>query len=209
MKIRALTRRLIGALMGIETTDEPHTDTPAEVVTRPDPDAIARDYASVLLREARDELTRADEKASILLAATGIAVGAVIAGMIAADWTPDRLGDPWSLIWRIASAFALVGIGALIWAIYPRTRHGKDDEAYLFYFRQAADVTTVEDLARELRRSSENVFSRSADQLWRVSRVVNAKYRAVRLAIWLLVVAAALAVVASLGSEAANVGVVK
>lgn len=161
-----------------------------ETLVRTDPEEVARQYAATLLAEARDELTRADQKASIMLAAAGVAVGGVVAGMISSGWTPSRLAFPWSMGWVIGAAISLIGVLALVVAIYPRTTRGKDDEAQLFYFGHAAKVRTVDELAAELRRSSTNTFQRSADQLWRVSQVVTDKYRLVRVSIWLLCVGA-------------------
>ncbi len=173
-----------------------------EVTTHRDSEEIARDFAVTLLTEARDELTRADQKASILLAGTTVAIGAVVSGMIASGWRPDELTPPWSLVWQAGGALGLAGTSALVAAVYPRTRHGVDDEAQLFYFGHAARIATVSDLARELRRSSEDTFTRSADQLWRISRVVTTKYRFVRAAIWLLAVATILTLSGSiLGSS--------
>jgi hypothetical protein len=139
-----------------------------------------------LLAEARDELTRADQKASILLAAAFVSIGAVVGGVIASGWKPTSLGSPWGVVWQLGAGAAVAGTAALILAVYPRTRHGFDDEAQLFYFGHAARISTIGDLAVELRRSSEHTFTRSADQLWRISRVVTEKYRLVRIAIWLL-----------------------
>jgi hypothetical protein len=157
-----------------------------ETVIRTDPEEVAREYAATLLGEARDELTRADQKASILLAAAGVAIGAIVASMVSSGWTPGRLALPWSVVWVVGSAIGLFGVLALVVAIYPRTTRGKDDEAQLFYFGHAAKVRTVEELAAELRRSSANTFQRTADQLWRVSQVVTTKYSLVRVSIWLL-----------------------
>jgi Pycsar effector protein len=170
-------------------------------VVRSDPEEVARIYASTLLSEARDELTRADQKASILLAAAGVAVGAVVAGMMASGWTPGVLGPPWWLTWSAGAALSLLGIASLLLAVYPRTQQGRDDEAQLFYFRHAAKIATVDDLVRELRRSSEHTFTRSADQLWRVSKVVEAKYTHLRRAIWLLSVGGLVALASSIAGS--------
>jgi hypothetical protein len=136
-----------------------------------------------------------------LLAAAGVAVGAIVAGMVSSGWTPAKLDLPWSFVWVIGAAISLAGVFALIVAIYPRTTRGKDDEAQLFYFGHAARVRTVDDLAAELRRSSANTFHRSADQLWRVSQVVTAKYRLVRASIWLLSVGGIACLLASAASS--------
>jgi hypothetical protein len=48
-------------------------------------------YATSLLSHAREEIDRADAKASILLAASGVGTGALLAGLIAGTWTPLKL----------------------------------------------------------------------------------------------------------------------
>jgi len=50
----------------------------------------AGDRASVLHSETREELARADAKATTLLSVTGLIIGALLAGAIAGDW---RLGS--------------------------------------------------------------------------------------------------------------------
>jgi hypothetical protein len=170
-------------------------------VTKPEADDAAREYAATLLAEARDELQRADQKASILLAAAGVAIGTVLAGILSAGWSPSLLRSPWDVLWEAGAVATLGGIGALIWAIYPRTTHGRNDDSRLFYFGQAGNTESVADLERELRKSSGSHFERSADQLWRVSRVVNTKYRAVRWGVRLLVLGGALILGGSVGSS--------
>lgn len=49
--------------------------------------------AMQILGEAREELARADGKAGLLLAAAGVVVGALLAGLLAKDWDPTSLHD--------------------------------------------------------------------------------------------------------------------
>lgn len=188
---------------GGEITQRPG-EPAEELVVKTDPDDVARQYAMSLLSEARDELTRADLKASILLAASGVGASSILAGMISSTWSPLLLRTPWNLIWILGACLGLAGIGALAWAIYPRTSRGRDDEGQLFYFRQAAGVRSVEELTAELRKSSLDAFRRSADQLWRVSQVVSSKYRGVRVGIWLLIVGSIMMLVGGVANELGN-----
>ena len=192
--LRVLDRAVNGRARGTP-------DVAQELVVQPDPDEVARQYSSTLLAEARDELTRADQKASILLAAAGVVIGAILAGMISAGWTPTAYSWPWNAVWIAGAASGLLGIAFLVKAVYPRTRRGRDDEAQLFYFRHAAAITSVDELTAELRRSSQRTFERSADQLWRVSQIVGMKYAAVRIGIWLLSAGAGLALLGVLGNS--------
>ena len=58
------------------------------------PDEAILLYTTSLLSSAREEIDRADSKASILLAASGVATGALLAGLMAGNWTPlETPGD--------------------------------------------------------------------------------------------------------------------
>lgn len=183
-------------MTGRSTGRDPHPTNPTNPA---DPDKAAHEYAVTLLTEARDELARADQKASILLAATSVGIGTLIAGILSARWNPSLLRSPWNFIWMAGALAALAGVGALVWAIYPRTTHGHDDDSLLFYFGQAGDTESVADLARQLRDSARFTFERTADQLWRISQLVNTKYRAVRWGVRLLVLGGALIIAGSIG----------
>lgn len=50
-----------------------------------------RDLKEAILSETREELAKADAKASILLAASGIVFAALLAGGSASSWYPDKL----------------------------------------------------------------------------------------------------------------------
>ena len=71
-----------------------------------------------LLAEAREELNRADNKASMLFALFGIGFGAVLAGIIAGDWKPSGLAVGAEVVWWLgagAAVAALVALGAAVW----------------------------------------------------------------------------------------------
>jgi hypothetical protein len=47
------------------------------------------EYARLLLAEAREELGRADQKASLLLAAASVAIAAIVTGLVGSGWKPS------------------------------------------------------------------------------------------------------------------------
>ena len=49
-------------------------------------------HAAALHRETREELARADGKATTLLGVVGLILGALLAGIIAGNWSPNHLG---------------------------------------------------------------------------------------------------------------------
>jgi hypothetical protein len=151
-----------------------------------------------LLKEAREELVRADGKASILLAAAGVIVGTTAAAILAGDWSPfDLLPVPAHLWWAGVGA-AVAGIGALGFTVYPRTKRNKAAPHLVAYF---ADVTAFEDsnaLAQALRRTASGQGSRDVDQLVLISRIVVSKYRGIRWALNAFAAGAALIVAATI-----------
>jgi hypothetical protein len=63
-----------------------------------DTNAVRSELPEALLEESREELGRADGKASILFAASGVVVSVLLAGAIARKWDPTELG--WfQLLW--------------------------------------------------------------------------------------------------------------
>jgi hypothetical protein len=138
-------------------------------------------YAASLLRDAREEIDRADAKASILLAASGVAAGALLAGLIAGTWSPTKLQSAIQWAWWLGAVETAVGIGCLALAVYPRER--KNDSGIpwtVVYYGDVLDYPTTAELVAALNRSAETNIERIADQLRHVSWIVNHKYRLLR-----------------------------
>ena len=98
----------------------------------------ASKVGGAILAETRAEIDRADQKASILLAGVGVAIGAILAGLIPAHWSPSDLGSPWQWIWWLGVAATAVGIVFLLAAVYPRIG-GKPVSKQLNYFGDACE----------------------------------------------------------------------
>jgi Family of unknown function (DUF5706) len=138
-------------------------------------------YAASLLGNAREEISRADAKASILLAASGVAAGALLAGLIAGSWTPAELRPAIQWAWWLGVAESAIGICCLAWAVYPRER--KNDSGLpwtVVYYGDVVAYPTTADLVAALNRSAETNIERIADQLRHVSWIVCHKYRLLR-----------------------------
>jgi hypothetical protein len=73
-----------------------------------------------LLVESREELGRADGKASILLSALGIGTGVIAAALLAGDWSPHDLTPAYRVVWWIGLCSAAIGALFLCWAVWPR-----------------------------------------------------------------------------------------
>jgi len=139
-------------------------------------------YAEVLLDEARQELGRADNKVSVLLASAGLAGSIIAASIAAGKWSPAVLPAWRQVIWWLGALSALTGIIALATALTPRMNH-LGPASTMSYFGHAAQLTSAKDLLDILGRVSDHPLERVADQLLIVSKLVVFKYALIRLAL--------------------------
>lgn len=149
-------------------------------------DEAAVRHASALLVSAREELVRADGKAALLLASAGVAVGAVLAAMLAGSWRPSDLPNHIEWLWWLGAVGVALGIAALGFAVYPRIRVRGPRSATIAYFGDvlAADRKDLVDRLHDA-ASSESAL---VDQLWAVSSIVRRKYVAIQWSLWALAV---------------------
>ncbi|WP_423265231.1 Pycsar system effector family protein [Frondihabitans sp. 4ASC-45] len=136
-----------------------------------------------LLSEAREELGRADNKASILLAASGVVVGALIAAVLAGSWSPSDLSTLTAWIWWLACGFLAAGIACFGSAIYPRTTRPAKLPDFVAYFGDVVVFEHRADLEQALSRTTDTPGSRNLDQLELISKIVSKKYLFLRRAL--------------------------
>lgn len=139
----------------------------------------ATDYGRTLLKETREELNRADTKASVAFGAVGVGAGAVLGGLIGGDWRPTELGPCASVVWWVGAVGAAIAVVLLAAAVYPRVEHSKGRER-LTFFGHAAEYESPAALASALAAVAACEQERSADQLWHVARIARDKYRCIR-----------------------------
>lgn len=173
-----------------------------EVASTVDPTLSASEHelAKVLLAESREELTRADGKASLLLAALGIGLSAILGAMLAGDWSPFDLERPWELIWwagAAAAGAAAFGLGAAIW---PKVRHGNPSQG-VAYFGDAASYKKADDLRAALKSDLTDPATRTVSQLHVISKRADTKYAFIRASLVALGVAVTLALVGVFGDH--------
>lgn len=151
--------------------------------------------ASKLLAETREELVRADGKAQILLAATGVVISVVIGGVLSGDWRPRDLSCHAEFVWWAGVVAAAIGLGALIYALWPRI--GSTDTGRVRYF---ADVRTHKACASLVPAMNDEAKrrDRDADQLLALAPIVWKKYIALTTAIITLSAGVILTVIAAL-----------
>lgn len=173
---------------------------PAEPAARAEPaldEAALRDQ----LAETREEIVRVDGKASIVLAGAGVAVGVIIAGLIAGDMKISDMSNAVLVISAISAIATLAGIGFLGAAIYPRC--GTPEPGRARYFAEAAAHKTAEALRVALAHDS-IVGDRLLHQVWGLSKAVANKYALLRWGIRMLGMAIVFGVVAGVLSVTAT-----
>lgn len=142
------------------------------------------------LAETREEITRVDGKTSILLAGDGVAVGVVVAGLIAGDLQISNLALIVAVLAGLAAAATLAGIGLLGAAIYPRC--GTAEHGRARYFTEVAVYDNPDELQLALANDAQ-VGDRLLHQLLGLSKTVATKYALLQWGIRLLGVGITLA----------------
>jgi hypothetical protein len=160
------------------------------------------DLAKVLLAESREELTRADGKASLLLAALGIGLSAILAAILAGDWSPFDLKEPYQALWWAGSVSAGLSLFCLCAAVYPKVKH-KSATGGVTYFGDVAVLETVPELRAALKRSETDPHSRTVTQLHVIARLVDRKYAFIRFGLLALGAAILMTVTAVLAADLA------
>jgi MFS family permease len=146
-----------------------------------------------LLTDSREELARADGKASMLLSALGVAVGVIAAALLAGDWSPDRLHHGYRIVWWVGLGFAAAGSLALCLAVWPRIRHHLPGPSAT-YFDEIALLGSIEKVKAAL--VATDAAERTLTQLVAISRIARRKYILIRWAMRLLGIAVVLVLTA-------------
>jgi len=155
-------------------------------------------YLASLLTDARDELNRADSKASLLLAAIGVIIGALIAGLAGSKWTPMTLDTGAQAVWWAGVSAAAAGVFWIAASVYPRIHQPKTPRHGLPTFY--GDVAAYQDVDafRVAIGQAPEARERLINQTYVISKIVQWKYVLLRrglLSILMAIVACTLAVV--------------
>jgi MFS family permease len=160
------------------------TTAPASVAENP-----AISYLSDLLKDAREELSRVDSKAALLLAGVGVVAGALLAGILNGRWTPLSLDSRVGWVWWLGLGAASVGIFAIAAAVYPYTGRAAALHAGppLYY----GDVAAYKDIDafRKAIADTPSAQDRLVDQTFQISKIVQRKYTLLRRGLLLLLLA--------------------
>jgi hypothetical protein len=145
------------------------------------PDSRVRDrryLAEMLLSHAREELTRIDLKASLLLASAGMIIG-VIAGVVASrGGGPKGMSRLGVALWWVGTFLEAASLVQLGRAVYPHTSR-KNPQGLLAFYGDAKDLTS-DQLQNRLDESAAHVEEVLTDQFHSISRIVSRKYAFVK-----------------------------
>lgn len=147
------------------------------------------EYAERILTETREELVRADGKASLLLAASGVVLGVALAAVVNGKWEPGDLASGATVVFAAGAGLYLVAICALGYAVWPRIRR-EDETRPADYFGDIINYKRPEHrpaLRKALERGAENP-ERAISQLVTISVIVWKKYVGIRVALRLFTV---------------------
>jgi hypothetical protein len=120
------------------------------------------EHLRFLVLTAREEISRADQKAALLLASSGVATGVLLAALLAHQWTPAELTPYARWLWWLGIVAAAASLIALVDTVYPRTPP-KDDTATTHVTCPSAHL---------------------AAQHTALSHIVVRKYQSIKIAIW-------------------------
>ncbi|WP_395640958.1 Pycsar system effector family protein [Pseudolysinimonas sp.] len=138
---------------------------------------------STMLAEAREDLSRADQKASLLLAAVGVGFGAVLGGQFAGDWSPSALSDWGQIAWWVGVLAAIVSVACSALAVWPRFPRDGAPLYGITYWGHMAQFDDADALRTALADQTTDTITRVSHQLFNLSKVVLWKYRFVRYAL--------------------------
>lgn len=193
--------RLGGLLHAVGSVRPPGTTAASKSSKSQDALTPTTRYLADLLEDTREELTRADAKAGLLLAATGVVAGALLAGLLSRSWTPLDLDVRISWLWWVGVSFAGFGMFSIASAVYPRIhRRGAPHPHSPAYY---GDVAAYDDIGT-FRRAIEQVpneLERLMDQTFLLSHVVKQKYALLRRGLRCLLIA----IVACAGAVIINI----
>lgn len=132
------------------------------------------DLLTELLHQAREEVGRADTKASIILGACGVGVAAFLGGVVSDSWKPGVLPNCIEWIWWIGALTFLAGIVASTRCLWPSTKI-PNTSMLPSYYQRIAQFDDAESLRKTLGSSDPDEIL--SEQLLAISRIADAKYR--------------------------------
>lgn len=155
------------------------------------------ELVKTLLAETREEITRADSKTAILLAAAGIGASALLAGLIAGSWAPSDISNRFEWLWWGGLTAAAYGVWRLAKCLLPVVDNGEHPDR-IDYYGDINRLASAEALAEALAAGPADLSGRMVRQLYVNARIVSNKYAHLRAALLALGIGAGLVAAAVL-----------
>jgi hypothetical protein len=147
-------------------------------------------YVISMIAHTREDIGRADTKASILLAALGVVGGSLTSAVLARSWSPDDFDIRVSWLWWASVGIFATALGALGYALYPRMRNPKGKAKAMTFFGDVLDIPKADLEASIAAAATEGIGLLT--QLLELADIAHRKYRAVQLALWSVAAATAM-----------------
>ncbi len=161
-------------------------DEKAENLASTKTEELTLSYLRDLLSETREELTRVDNKASLLLAAVGVVLGALIGGLADSTWTPMSLNGAIQWLWWLGTAAGSAGVLSIAATVYPRFYQRKIQyPGALAYYGHIAAYRDIIAYQRAL-DDPPSARDRLVNQTFVLSTIVRRKYTLLRQGMWCL-----------------------
>lgn len=136
---------------------------------------MSEDLTRRLLDETREEISRADSKANILLAGASLAIALLGGAVLSGDLMIASTRGVVQLLAAVSATSAIAGLALFGLAVLPRV--GAPQIGRARYFADHAQYASIDDLREAIAREAEDVERRHAEQLRDLSRIVRTKYR--------------------------------
>lgn len=146
-------------------------DTPEELLTQQ------------LLKESREELVRADAKASTLFGIEGVIVGIVVGAIIAGKWSPVMLDDDIEWLWWVGGGFVVTSLLSLASAIYP-SLESEHAQGRVTYFGHVVGYGKNREALRSALKLQAGEGGRTIEQVQAISGIAWTKYQRIQFALW-------------------------
>jgi hypothetical protein len=160
------------------------------------PSDSSTSYLADLLANTRDELSRGDSKASLILAASGVIIGALVGGIASSGWRPTSLGVFEQVLWWAGVGAAAAGLFLTAASVYPRTgRRGTPHAELPAYYGDVATYPDIESFRQAL-DTAPDPSGRLIHQVYVLSMIVQRKYVHLRRGMLCLLVATVACVLA-------------
>lgn len=153
-------------------------------------------FEAEMLAETRAEVGVADHKASLVLAGVGIGFGALLGGLLAGDWSPERLDGAARVAWWLGAGAVIGAVGSAGSAVWPRFKTSDANEG-IFYWGHCVKYKSFDAWTARLDEQDSSKRDRSRYQLWSLSHIVYKKYVSVQWSLGLAGVASLLFIFAA------------